>query len=273
MTAKTVRIRCTQLSPRIGAVADNLTRIDSELAQAAADAVDLLVLPELATCGYAMTAEEARAAALPADGEVLRGWAESLAGTTTTAVIGFCEDGGDVLYNSAAVVAAGAEPVVYRKLHLWDTEKLLFSAGGQRPPIVRTPAGALGVMICYDLEFPELPRSLALEGAEMIAVPTNWPSRARPGGEHPHEIVHAMAAAQASALAIACCDRAGDERGLSWTEGTAVVGPDGWPIGELDADSRLDVEVELPAARTKTSGRNDLFGDRRPEFYGPLGTQ
>lgn len=266
--SRTVRIRCVQLSPRIGAVAENLAAIERELESAAADGVELLVLPELATCGYAMTPEEARAAALPADDPVFGRWGELLAGSRTTAVVGFCEDGGAVLHNSAVAIVPGMDPVVYRKLHLWDTEKLIFTPGDARPPVLQTPFGALGVIICYDLEFPELPRSLALEGAEILAVPTNWPMRDKPEGERPQEVIHAMAAAQASAIAIACCDRTGEERGVSWTEGTTVVGADGWPSGGPGPDGRLDVEVALDAGRRRISERNDLFGDRRPELYG-----
>ncbi|MGO1975488.1 MAG: nitrilase-related carbon-nitrogen hydrolase [Propionibacteriaceae bacterium] len=266
----TARIRCAQLSPEIDASAANLAAIDHEIEQAVADGVGLLVLPELATCGYSMTPAEARAAALPADDRVLRRWAELLAGSQTSAVIGFCEAGDEVLYNSAAALVPGAEPVIYRKLHLWDTEKLIFAPGQEVPPIVHTPVGALGVIICYDLEFPEVPRALALEGAELIAVPANWPLRPRPAGERPHEVIHAMAAAQASGVVIACCDRSGDERGTSWTEGTTVVGPEGWPVGELTVTGCLDACVSLPAQRRSISARNHLFQDRRPEFYGTV---
>ena len=268
--SRTVRIRCVQLSPKIGDVPTNLTVIEQEVRRAATDQVDLLVLPELATCGYAMTLEEAHASALTVEDEVLRGWSELLAGTNTTAVIGFCEQAGGVLYNSAAVIVPGAAPVAYRKLHLWDTEKLIFAPGTTDPPVLPTPAGALAVIICYDLEFPELPRSVALRGAEIVAVPTNWPMRAKPEGERPQEIIHAMAAAQASGIIIACCDRTGDERGVCWTEGTAVVDTDGWPSDGPGPDGRLDVEAVLSPGRRQISERNDLFTDRRHEFYRAL---
>jgi 5-aminopentanamidase len=114
-----------------------------------------------------------------------------------------------------------------------------------------------------------MPRGLALAGAEIIAVPTNWPLLPTPPGEHPAEVVQAMAAARASQVAIACCDRTGAERGTQWTEGTVVVRPDGWPAGEKDDARRLDVVVELRASRTGISARNDVFGDRRPELYRP----
>jgi len=278
-----IRVRCAQLSPRIGDAEGNLEAIETELRLAVEDGVGLLVLPELATSGYALTPQEAREVALTADAPIFRRWLGLLEGSGTTAVLGFCErdpadskagsDSADVVYNSAVLLTAGAEPVVYRKLHLWDTEKLVFTPGSAAPPIVQTPVGAVGVVICYDIEFPELPRTLALAGAEIVAVPTNWPRRRRPEGEHPHEVVHAMAAAQASGIVIACCDRSGPERGVDWTEGTAIIGADGWPVGRLDGGHRLDAELALiPAAeRRRISERNDLFGDRRPEFY-RLGT-
>lgn len=266
-SSTSVQVRCVQLSPLIGAVAENLDAIDVELESAVAAGVGLLVLPELATCGYSMTPGEARAAALPADGPVVRRWTELLRGSATSAVIGFCEDGGEVLHNSAVALVPGADPVVYRKLHLWDTEKLLFEPGEETPPIVRTPVGSVGVIICYDLEFPELPRTLALAGAEVLAVPANWPLRPRPDGERPHEVIHAMAAAQASGIVVACCDRSGEERGTAWIEGTTVVGADGWPVGELDSAHRLDAHLSLPSGRRSISDRNHLFEDRRPEFY------
>lgn len=268
MPDPSVRIRCTQLSPRIGEPDRNLAAIERELVDAASDGIDLLVLPELATSGYALTGAEAREVAVDADGAVLDRWRELVAGSGTAAVVGFCERVSDEVCNSAAILVPGADPVVYRKLHLWGTETALFTPGDARPPIVQTPFGRLGVLICYDLEFPELPRALALRGADVLAVPANWPSRERPTGERPHEVIHAMAAAQASAVAIACCDRAGDERGTSWTEGTAVVGTDGWPVGAVGAAGRLDATVALPVGRRRVSAQNDLFADRRDAFYG-----
>lgn len=112
-----------------------------------------------------------------------------------------------------------------------------------------------------------MPRGLALAGAEILAVPTNWPVVPTPPGEHPPEVVQAMAAARGSQMVIACCDRRGEERGERWTQGTVVVGADGWLRGEKDAQGRLDVAVDLLASRTALSARNDVYGDRRPELY------
>lgn len=262
----TARIRCAQLSPEIGDLAGNIELISTEIASAAADGVDLLVLPELATSGYALTHDEALEHALPADSEVFARWRDLLA-EQMVAVVGFCEDGGSEVYNSAVALRRGHAPVVYRKLHLWDTEKRIFTPGSEDPPVLNTAFGTIGVLICYDLEFPEMPRALALRGADIVAAPTNWPLLARPADEHAPEVIQAMAAARASGIAIACCDRAGDERGTQWTEGTCIVDTDGWVTA---SGARAEAVVDLHTDRRRISERNHVWDDRRPTRYGPL---
>jgi predicted amidohydrolase len=263
---RTVRVRCHELAPVIGDLAGNLDAVEAAVADAMAADRQLLVLPELATSGYHLTPDEARAAALPADADVFARWARLLR-PDAVLVVGFAEAAGDDVCNSAAVVTADGVLAVYRKTHLWDTELAVFTPGDVAGGVLDTPVGPLGTLICYDLEFPEVPRRLALAGAEVLAVPTNWPLGPTPPGERPFEVVQAMAAARASQVAIACCDRRGEERGERWTRGTTVVGTDGWPRGDKDADGRLDATVELRADRWAISPRNDVRGDRRPDLY------
>ena len=214
-----------------------------------------------------LTPEEARACALPAEHDQFAKWAAAL-GEEQALVLGFCEDGGDGrLFNSAAVLTADGLLTIYRKTHLWDTEKEIFHPGDEEPRVVTTPFGALGVLVCYDLEFPEMPRRLALRGADLIAVPTNWPLVFRPHGEHPPEVIQAMAAARASSVAVVCCDRNAEERGVRWTQGTAVAGTDGWLLGHKSEDGVLDVTVPLEPDRRSISQRNHVFNDRRRELY------
>ena len=162
---------------------------------------------------------------------------------------------------------------VYRKIHLWDEEKRWFAPGTDAPAVVATSVGRLGVLICYDLEFPEMVRSLAIRGVEVIAVPTNWPLSPRPAGERPPEITHAMSAARISRVFVACCGRVGTERGVEWTGGSCVVDVDGWVLAERaerDAGS-IQADVIIGRARDKAlSERNDVLGDRRPELHGAL---
>jgi predicted amidohydrolase len=240
--------------------------IEEAIRVAAKDGVQLLVLPELVTSGYYLLADEAEQCALPADHPIFEKWA-SLLGPEMVLVLGFCERGPKAIFNSAAVITHAGVIAVYRKTHLWDEEQSIFAAGSAPPPVVQTPIGPLGVLICYDLEFPEMPRALAVSGAEIIAVPTNWPLVARPAGEHPPEVVQAMAAARASRVAIVCCDRAGSERGNIWTGGTSVIGYDGWSTGTTDVTGRLDTTITIPSERTRIGPHNDVLSDRRPALY------
>jgi predicted amidohydrolase len=134
-----------------------------------------------------------------------------------------------------------------------------------------TRHGRIGVLVCYDLEFPEMTRTLGLAGAELITVPTNWPLVERPPGERPPEVMIGMAAARVNRVFIACCDRAGLERGQEWNEGTSIIDLDGWVLSAVTGVGAAGADIDL--ARThekKYSGLADAFGDRRPELYGAV---
>ena len=185
---------------------------------------------------------------------------------------GFCELGADGrVYNSAALVDASGLRAVYRKAHLWDKEKLVFTPGDAPPPVVDTEVGRVAVMICYDLEFPEWVRLAALDGADLIAAPVNWPAVSWPAGERPAEVIKAQAAAATNGVFVAVADRCRAERGVSWISGSVIAGPDGYPLaGPVLADRAtvLTAACDLPRARDKSlSGDNDLLADRRPELY------
>ena len=131
-------------------------------------------------------------------------------------------------------------------------------------------------MVCYDLEFPEWVRSAAENGAEVIAVPVNWPLRAEGDPQRPFEVVKAQAAAVTYRVNVAVADRCGVERGVDWYGGSLVCDVDGnllaGPAFALQGDpgghaapAVLTAEVDLAAARDKRLGPfNDALGDRRP---------
>jgi len=247
------------------------------VAEAAAAGARLVVLPELCDSGYVFDAgdlaAEARGLAAPAAGSVTLGQWHSLARRHGLVIVGgFCELGADGrLYNSAALVDASGTRAVYRKVHLWDKEKLVFTPGDAAPPVVDTGVGRVAVMICYDLEFPEWARLAALDGADLIAAPVNWPGYRWPAGERPAEVVKAQAAAAANGVFVAVADRCRTERGVSWISGSVIVGPEGYPLaGPVLADrpAVLTTACDLPRARDKSlPGDNDLLADRRPELY------
>jgi predicted amidohydrolase len=216
--------------------------------------------------------EEAHAAATPADGELLQGWAAEAARGDAVVIGGFCELAPDGrLFNSSALVDGEGVVAVYRKVHLWDEERLWFAPGEAPAPVVRTRHGSIGLAVCYDLEFPELTRGLALQDAQLIALPTNWPRDHAPPDGRP--VLHSLAAMTAywNKLFVAVCDRCGVERGLEFEGGSVIAGPEGafraGPVADrgertLLADCDLD-----EAADKRTSERNDAFADRRPGLY------
>jgi predicted amidohydrolase len=148
----------------------------------------------------------------------------------------------------------------------------VFTPGDEPPLVLDTERGRIGLMVCYDLEFPEWVRAAALQHAELLCVPTNWPREPRPAGERPMEVLRAMVAASTNRMAVAVCDRCGAERGIDWVAGTAIAGPDGWLLAgppPAPEPALVLADVNLAATRDKSLGpRNDALADRRPALYG-----
>jgi 5-aminopentanamidase len=267
------RIACQQLAPVFADLDANRRLTVGAIRQAAEASADVVVLPELITSGYMFESpEEILDVAIGTDHAILGDWAAEAARADLVVVAGFCERGDDGrVYNSAAVIDASGLRTVYRKLHLWDREKLVFTPGSELPPVIETRVGRIAPMICYDLEFPELTRSIALAGAQALLVPTNWPLVPRPEAERPPEVVIGMAAARVNRMAVACADRVGLERGQEWTGGTTIIGADGWVAAESHEPGLVVADLDLELALDKRlTEQADAFGDRRPEHYGAL---
>ena len=273
MSALEVRVACQQLPVEVGQLERNRALTREAVREAVSAGARLVVLPELSNSGYVFeSADEARACAEPADGATLRGWSEEAGQGDAVVVGGFCELGEDgLLYNSAAVVDGGGVVAVYRKLHLWDREQLVFEAGRDCAPVLDTRVGRLGVGVCYDLNFPEVARGLALAGADIVVLPANFPGHPRPEGERPIEVTLAMATAHLNHVFVAVCDRCGDERGVEWVGGSVVCDEWGWILSGPPKDGgpgMVIADCDFALARNKAwNERNDVFGDRRPELY------
>jgi predicted amidohydrolase len=245
------------------------------VASALADGAQVVVVPELATSGYVFRSpEEARDAAVPVDSPVLAGWAEEAARASGVVIGGFCELGDDgQLYNSCALVDGSGVRAVYRKIHLWDEEALWFAEGYEPAPVVETHLGRIGLAICYDIEFPELTRGLALAGADLLAMPTNWPRGWAWEGGVPILVTLARSTAYLNRVFVAVCDRGGSERGLDFEGASVITNPDGRVVDGPPSPSGAAGAVvrgscDLASARSKGTGRrNDAFADRRPALY------
>ncbi|PMZ89380.1 MULTISPECIES: nitrilase-related carbon-nitrogen hydrolase [unclassified Pseudomonas] len=272
--AKNTVVACCQLAPKIGDLAYNRTLTERAIRQAAFQGAQVVVLPELVQSGYLFADRfEALSLAETVDGPTLQLW-QALARELNLVIVGgFCERlPGDELANSAAMIDANGLRAVYRKAHLWDAEKDIFSAGDAPPPVVETLHGRFGMLICYDLEFPEWVRLAALAGAELLCAPVNWPDGPRPPTERPAEVLRVQANASVNRMFIAACDRYGHERGVGWVQGSVIVDADGYPLAgpaEQGGEQMLLATLNLAEARNKRiSARNDLHRDRRPQLYG-----
>lgn len=262
-------LRVAAISPEIviGDVGGNLDRIRSAISAAARRGAQLIVLPELATSGYVFAdREEALGAALTA-GDPRWSSVQEAIPEGAVVVVGYAESDGDRLFSTAAVLTREVRLADYRKAHLWGAEKLVFDSGSEAGLVVDAPFGRLGVALCYDNEFPEVPRRLALAGADVLALPVNWPLVPRPAGEHAPELIQAMASARSSRLPVVIADRWGSERGVDWTDGTAIIDEQGWIVA-FRAVMGASAVLSLDAARGKAlPPHNDLFADRRADLY------
>jgi predicted amidohydrolase len=267
----TTRVTCCQIPLNIGDTTGNRTTSSAAIEGAARDGAQIVVLPELASSGYVF-ADRAELASLAEtrDGPAVTEWADLAAAFGLTIVAGFPEAAGDKVYNSAAVVDRTGLRGVYRKAHLWDAENAVFDRADDLPLLVDTEHGRIGVMICYDVEFPEWVRVAALAGADLLCAPVNWPLLPRPEGERPTELVRALAGAGMNRMPIAVCDRAGVERGVDWIGGSVITDADGYPlaIAEFGKPGVITADVDLAESRVKKfNEHNDVHGDRRTDLY------
>ena len=260
------KIGVAQSDFKLAEVQANLNVIHDLLARASLADVDVLVLPELANSGYNFeTRDQASAAAEEADAgpfcALLRDWSTG----GRLAAGGFCEKSGNDLYNSAAVYANGRLVTVYRKAHLFANEISFFLPGNEKPPVFEFNGNSYGVMICFDWFFPEVARSLALRGAQIILHPSNlvlpWCQKAM------------LTRSIENRVFTATANRTGVDRDLSFSGLSQVTSPRGDLLVQADGTSSGVVwaEVDLNDADNKRITRqNDLFQCRRPELYDDL---
>lgn len=271
-----IRIACIQFEPVFGDVGANLATMEARIRAAHAKGALVMILPELADTGYVFhDVDEVGlyAGPIPAghSAQHLIALAKELG---IHIVSGLAERDGKAFFNSA--ILCGPEGYIgkYRKLHLWNREKLYFQPGDLGLPVFDTAIGKLGVAICYDGWFPETFRQLAFAGAELVCIPTNWvPMPGQTREMEPMANILHKAAAHSNALYIACADRVGTERGQPFIGSSLIIGPTGRPLAgpaSYDGDETLIAEVRLDAIAQsrKLNEHNDVIGDRRPDVYG-----
>ena len=274
-----VTVASIQMEPRIGRKDENLARSVALVERAAAGGAALVVLPELANTGYVFESRaEAFALAEPVPaGPSTQAWIEVARRCNTLIVAGIAERDGERLYNAAVVVGPTGWLGTYRKLHLWGDEHLFFEAGDKGLPLFHTPWGRLGVVICYDGWFPEVYRLLAMQGADVVAMPTNWvPMPGQPPGSPAMANTLALASAHSNGLNIVCANRTGTERGQPFIGQSLIVDAQGWPVAGPAAQSGEDLvliaQLDLRATRQarQLNAFNHVLRDRRDDVYDPM---
>ncbi len=258
-----LKVAAIQFKITLGDINRNLAKVEAALERAAKQDVKLAVLPEMWSSGYDYKRLAKHAAETPRVIEVIC----RLSAEYNMVVIGSLpeKDEGKI-YNTAYVVDQGVLVDSYRKLHMFSTMgEDRFLSPGDRSLVVSTSVGRLGVAICYDLRFPELFRKMALEGAEIVCLPAEWP---KPRQEHWRTLLRARAMEnQLFLIATNCCGVQGkldffgmslllSARGEVLAEGGET---DTELIATFDAQEMIDYRAQIRC-----------YDDRRPEIYGTL---
>ena len=273
---RVVRVACIQMEPKIGAVDDNVVVSIERIKEAAEAGAQLIVLPELCNTGYVFNdRDEAMELAEPVpSGRTCEAWSAISARLGVHVVAGINERDGDDLFNSAVVVGPSGYLATYRKTHLWDKEKLIFKPGNLGFPIVDTAVGKIGTFICYDTWFSESYRLCAVQGADIICLPTNWVPI--PGQDPSREAmanILCMASAHTNGVFVAAADRVGEERGQPFIGQSLIVNHTGWPIGgpaSYEMEEIIFADCNLDDARRHRvwNDHNRVLHDRRTDIYG-----
>lgn len=273
-----VRIACVQMEPIVGEKDRNVRRSIEMIEEAADKGATLVVLPELCNSGYVFdTREEAFALSeeIP-EGPTCQAWAGVASKHGLHIVAGIDERDGDALYNSSVVIGPHGYVGTFRKVHLWNKENLFFEPGNLGFPVFKTPIGRIGTFICYDGWFPESYRLCALQGADIVCVPTNWVPI--PGQDENREAmanILAMAAAHSNSIFIAAADRIGTERQQPFIGQSIIVSYTGWPVSgpaSPDKEEIIYADVNLSDARRKRNWNeyNQVLRDRRTDLYNEM---
>ena len=228
---------------------------------------NLIIFPELITSGYECGAEFQKLAEVAPNGESMKKIGEYAQKYGVHIIYGFPERDPlltDILYNSTVFIDAHGKVVgVYRKVHLFGNEKSYFRPGCDYP-VFDTEIGKIGMMICWDTAFPEVARSLALQGAQLIVISTNWEN---PYGADWDLVTKARAID--NIIYIAAANRVGFDQTLGFFGRSKIINPLGVPIKELNEETEGYIAAELDYALPLQLEADyyTIFKDRRPDTY------
>ena len=266
---------------------ENAQKMLAFIDQAGKEGIKLLVFPEAALQGYMEDVSLGSPEHIKMR-KYFRKTAETIPGPFCDEVQKLCKQydmivqvgmaesalGGEIIYNSAAVVGPGGVMGVFRKLHN-QCECIVFSAGNDII-VVDTPVGKIAPFICYDLAFPEINRVQVLKGAQILTMTTAWPMKGK-DVENDHYAYCYDIMSRSSAMfnqAWMVCSNHTERKEEYWEYGhSRIISPDGYIIAEIGEEegivsAEVDVEGGITESRTESFFGLSLLQDRRPEFYG-----
>jgi predicted amidohydrolase len=270
-----VKIAGVQTNPTIMAKEENLNGILLKTENAAGNGADLVIFPECALTGYVFSSrDEAKPFMETIPGPGTDKMAAQCKKLGVHAVFGLLEVDGDGCFNTAILIGPQGLIGKYRKNHLPFLGVDRFLDAGNAPfQVFKTAIGNIGMHICYDCTFPEVARVMALKGADILVLPTNWPE----GREKICKYV-INARAYENRVHFAAVDRVGMERGTRFLGNSKIVRASGDTLAEASSDREETIyaEVSLEEARQKRivfkpgEFEMDFVLDRRPELYGEV---
>ncbi len=271
----TYRVAAVQMEPKLGRLDANLGRILEGLGDAARQGANLVVFPECSLSGYGFSSrDEGMEHAVAADGPEVREVIAACGRTESYCIFGLLERDGSRLFNACVLVGPDGLAGSYRKVHLPYLGIDMFVHPGDRPFAVQDAGGLkVGMHICYDGSFPESGRILSLQGADLLVLPTNWPTHSECAAEH----MMPTRAMENTVYAMAV-NRVGHESGFRFIGTSSIVDPSGRVLARAGGDDEeiLFADVDPARARQKhlvrVPGRHEIdrINDRRPGFYDVL---
>ena len=271
------KIAGVQMDIQFGDVDANLNTIRSKLAETSQAGASLTVFPECTTTGYCFgSLEQARPLCEPITGPTVKRAIEMAGEFDTRFVFGFLESHEDKVYNSLALVDGNGVLGSYRKVHLPTLGIDRFMTAGTEFNVIELPEMRIGMLICYDSSFPEAARVLALQGADLIVLPTNWP----PTSGLTADVVPAARALENHVYFMAI-NRVGHEHGFDFIGKSRICDPRGAKLDVADHRNEgiLFAEIDPEFARAKhlvsIPGEHEVhrMEDRRPGAYGLIAAE
>jgi len=275
-----VNVTCVQMEPILRDFQKNVEKMCSFIKEAIENnpKTELIVFPELITSGYECGKDFQRLAEIVPEGESMKIIGELAREYKVHIVYGFPErdaDKRDVLYNSAVLIdASGQVKGVYRKVHLFASEKEFFRAGCSYP-VFNTSIGKLGMMICWDTAFPEVARSLALKGADLLIVSTNWEkpylTSVVTKNQQDWDLV-TRARALDNCMYLVSANRIGFDESLGFFGRSNIIGPTGEAMVELleEVEGTISAELDYNIPIQLRYEYYTFLKDRRPDTFAEL---